>query len=84
MGDALAQKVTQNNAPRHECVTPKALVQWGFTSKVTQVTQFCKEVVTRTRVGELLQRCVTVCSASPFGLDERDEQNKLDEQEYRT
>lgn len=70
MGDALAQLVTQGDTLKCGCVTRYVLVLRVVTSKVTQVTQFCKEVVTRTRVGELLQRCVTVCSASPFELNE--------------
>jgi len=67
MGDALAQKVTQNDAPKSECVTLQALMQWWFTRKVTQVTQICREVPNaHARVGELLQKCVTVRSASPL------------------
>lgn len=67
MGDALTQKVTQGDAPKSECVTPKTLMQWGFTRKVTQVTQICREVPNaRARVEELLQKCVTVRSASPL------------------
>ena len=67
MGDALTKKVTQGDAPKSGCVTPKILMQWGFTRKVTQVTQICREVPNAcARVGEFLQKCVTVRSASPL------------------
>jgi len=65
MSDALAKKVTHCDAPKLGCVTSQALMQWGFTTKVTQVTQICKEVDNaRPRGGEFLQKCVTVRSAS--------------------
>jgi len=77
MGDALAQKVTLNDAPKSKCVTLKALMQWGFTRMVTQVTQICKEVPNaHARVGELLQKCVTVRSASPLNWMNRSTDNE--------
>jgi|GEM_PF-5388632 len=73
MGDALAKKVTHCDALWVGCVTPKVLVLWVFTTKVTQVTQICRKVPNaRARGGELLQKCVTVRSASPFELAEKE------------
>jgi len=73
MGDALAKKVTHCDALGLGCVTPHVLIQERFTTKVTQVTQICRKVPNaRPRGGELLQKCVTVRSASPFELDKKE------------
>ena len=65
MGDEIEKKVTQGDAPKSGYDKQKTLMQWGFTRKVTQVTQICGRVPNaHARVGEFLQKCVTVRSAS--------------------
>ena len=61
MGDTLTQKVTQRDATDFRCVALKTLMQWEFTAMVTQVTQFCKEVVTRARVWKSYCKGASLC-----------------------